>query len=52
MHSFASTSSVNFEPIAKLRSQLMRRPSSAIASLFSMGGFTEPALSLLNFIYP
>ena len=44
--------SINFEPIAKLRSQLMRRPSSAIASIFSMAGFTAPALTLLNFIYP
>lgn len=43
---------INFEPIAKLRSQLMRRPSSVIASIFSMSGFTEPALMLLNFIQP
>lgn len=43
---------VNFEPIAKLRSQLMRRPSATIASVFSMKGFTEPAMMLLNFISP
>jgi hypothetical protein len=43
---------INFEPIAKLRSQLMRRPSSTIASIFSLSGFTEPALMLLNFIQP
>jgi hypothetical protein len=43
---------IDFEPIAKLRSQLMRRPSSTIASIFSMTGFTEPAMMLLNFIYP
>ena len=43
---------INFEPIAKLRSQLMRRPSPIIASIFSMSGFTEPAMSLLRFIHP
>jgi hypothetical protein len=43
---------INFEAIAKLRNQLMRRPSATIASIFSMGGFTEPALSLLRFIHP
>jgi hypothetical protein len=43
---------VNFEPIAKLRSQLMRRPSATIASFFSLSGYTEPALLLLNFIQP
>lgn len=43
---------INFEAIAKLRNQLMRRPSAAIASIFSMGGFTESALSLLRFIHP
>ncbi len=43
---------INFEPIAKLRRQLMRRPSATIASIFSMAGFTAPALTLLNFIHP
>jgi hypothetical protein len=43
---------IDFEPIAKLRNQLMRRPSGTIASIFSMEGFTEPAMMLLNFIYP
>jgi hypothetical protein len=43
---------INFEPIAKLRSQLMRRPSATIASIFSMEGFTEPASILLDFIHP
>lgn len=43
---------INFDPVAKLRSQLMRRPSSAIAALFSSGGFTEPAITLANFIHP
>jgi hypothetical protein len=43
---------INFEPIAKLRSQLMRRPSTTIASIFSIEGFTESASILLDFIYP
>jgi len=43
---------INFEPIAKLRSQLMRRPSTTIASIFSIEGFTEPASILLDFIHP
>ena len=43
---------INFEPIAKMRSQLMRRPAATIGSIFSSGGFTEPALTLANFIYP
>ena len=43
---------LNFEPIAKLRSQLMRRPSAVIGSLFSLSGFTIPALSLLSSIQP
>jgi hypothetical protein len=46
------TNKVNFEPIAKLRSQLMRRPSTTIASIFSVAGFTQPALILLGFIHP
>ncbi len=43
---------LNFEPIAKLRSQLMRRPSSVIGSIFSRRGFSIPAMSLLNTIQP
>ena len=46
------TDPINFEPIAKLRSQLMRRPATGIASIFSIAGFTAPALTLLNFIHP
>ncbi len=44
--------SINFEPIAKMRNQLMRRPSSTIGSIFCSGEFTEPALILANFISP
>ena len=43
---------INFEPVAKMRSQLMRRPSSALGSIFSSGGFTRPALILANFTSP
>ncbi len=43
---------LNFEPIAKLRSQLMRRPSSVIGSIFSRRGFSAPALDLLKTIQP
>lgn len=47
-----TTDSLNFEPIAKLRSQLMRRPSAVIGSLFSRSGFTAPALRLMGSIQP
>ncbi len=45
------TDPVNFEPIAKLRSQLMRRPTT-IGNFFSMSGFTEPALKLMETLSP
>jgi hypothetical protein len=43
---------VNVEPIAKLRSQLMRRPASAIGVCFSVRGFTAPARLLANMMAP
>jgi len=43
---------ISFESVAKIRNQLMRRPSSAIASVFSSGGFTKPAMTLANFVHP
>ena len=43
---------VNFEPIAKLRNQLLRRPSGVIGSFFSVSGFTDPAVTLARFIAP
>ncbi len=46
------TDPINFEPIAKLRSQLMRRPSSVIGSIFSRSEFTKSALTLLKTIQP
>ena len=43
---------VNVEPIAKLRNQLLRRPSTAIGIVFSRSGFTVPALQLARFTAP
>jgi hypothetical protein len=43
---------VNFEPIAKLRSQLLRRPASTVGLLFSRTGFTNPAVQLAHFLAP
>lgn len=43
---------VNGEPIAKIRNQLLRRPSSTIGAIFTTTGFTEPALMLAKFLNP
>jgi hypothetical protein len=43
---------MNVEPIAKLRSQLLRRPTIAIGVFFSRGGFTPPALALAQQLAP
>lgn len=43
---------VNIEPIAKLRNQLLRRPSSTIGIIFASQGFTEPARILAGFVAP
>lgn len=43
---------VNFEPIAKIRNQLSRRPSSTMACVFSMNGFTQAALVLTQYSSP
>jgi hypothetical protein len=43
---------VNFEPIAKLRSQLLRRPGATIGSIFTTSGFTSPALTLAKYLAP
>ena len=42
----------NIAPIAKLRNQLMRRPSNSIGAIFSTSGFTDPALLLGQFLAP
>jgi Restriction endonuclease len=43
---------INIEPIAKLRNQLHRRPSGSIGCIFSINGYTEPALILSRFVAP
>lgn len=43
---------VNIEPFAKMRNQLMRRPSAVIGCIFSTSGFSEPALVLSQFSAP
>jgi hypothetical protein len=43
---------VNFEPIAKLRSQLTRRPTRAMGIVFSRSGFTREAKILANHLPP
>jgi hypothetical protein len=41
--------SVNIEPIAKLRNQLRRRPAGTIGVVFSRGGFTSAAVKLAQY---
>ena len=43
---------INFEPVAKMRSQLLRRPAATIGSLFTTSSFTAPALTLAKFLAP
>jgi Restriction endonuclease len=43
---------IDIVPIAKLRNQLLRRPSSTIGLIFSSTGFTSPAISLSCFLSP
>jgi hypothetical protein len=43
---------VDYGVLAKLRSQLMRRPSATIGSIFSVSGFTEPAIILAGHLAP
>lgn len=43
---------VNVEPIARLRNQLLRRPSGIIGIAFSRSGFTDPASLLARFTAP
>jgi hypothetical protein len=43
---------VNYEPIAKLRGQLQRRPQFIFGAVFAMSGFTEPAKQLTRMTIP
>lgn len=43
---------LNIEPIAKMRNQLLRRPSSVIGCVFSRNGYSEPAMALSRYMAP
>lgn len=43
---------INIEPLAKLRSQLLRRPSGTLATVFARNGYTQPAKVLARYIVP
>lgn len=43
---------VNAEPLAKLRNQLLRRHAGSIGLLFSTRGFTDPVLTLAQYLAP
>lgn len=43
---------ISIDPIVKMRSQLQRRPNGVIGSVFSANGFTDPALTLAQFMAP
>jgi hypothetical protein len=43
---------INIESIAKIKSQLSRRPSNVMGSVFSMNGFTESATFLTGYMLP
>jgi hypothetical protein len=44
--------SLNIEPVAKLRNQLLRRPAGTIGVVFSRSDFTRPARKLSQMIAP
>lgn len=41
---------INIVPVAKMRNQLMRRPSGTVGLVFSRAGFTQPAIILTRYI--
>jgi len=43
---------ISIDPIVKMRSQLQRRPNGVIGAVFSVNGFTDPALTLAQFMAP
>lgn len=47
-----SPGKLNIEPIAKLRNQLLRRPSNAIGAIFTTGAFSPAASALAQFLAP
>lgn len=44
--------SINIEPFAKMRNQLMQRPAGVIGCIFSRSGYTDPAIGLSRFCSP
>ncbi len=49
---FGDGNNVTIGPIAKLRNQLLRRPSGTVGVVFSRTGFTDPARILTHFALP
>ncbi len=47
-----TSKSMNIEPIAKMRNQLLRRPASTVGLIFSCGGFSSAATTLVKFVGP
>jgi hypothetical protein len=47
-----TSKSMNIEPIAKMRNQLLRRPASTVGLIFSRGGFSSAATTLIKFVGP
>lgn len=43
---------VDIAPVAKLRNQLLRRPTTTVGAVFSRTGFTDPARTLSRFLSP
>lgn len=43
---------VNVVPLAKMRNQLLRRPTPTIGAVFSRRGFTDPAKALARYMWP
>lgn len=47
-----TANTTRIEPIAKMRNQLLRRPSSSVGLIFSRGGFSSAALTLIKYVGP
>lgn len=47
-----TAATTDIAPIAKMRNQLLRRPSSTVGLIFSRGGFSRPVKTLVKFVAP
>ncbi|PTL85328.1 restriction endonuclease [Vitiosangium sp. GDMCC 1.1324] len=47
-----TSKAIGTEPLAKMRNQLLRRPSSSVGLIFSRGGFSSAATTLIKFVAP